>query len=219
MVPHDGRERDEEGYEPDVKKSLESDTETITNIGAWPELSKYITAFHPIALREVKIEAKVNIHLTCDICQDRRLWLPHWIDGHSHLNTPEHIEELCVLPCGHFFGFNCIVKWTEQQKLDSVHPACPKCRFELIYPECEDPITLKPIGSLSEYHPGELAHIVPYTRVHRLQGDKKTFVDASAWSPDREDEAADNFGVPGQCYECEREKVLSLWETKRMGRW
>ncbi|KAI1746590.1 hypothetical protein F4782DRAFT_43708 [Xylaria castorea] len=184
----------------------------ITDISTWSELSKYITAYHPNAFDEAENESYVDIHLTCDICHDKRLRLPCWIDSSAYLSEDCDSEDLCVLPCGHFFGHHCIKQWADQKK-DGI-PDCPNCRFALLYPECEHPIKLKALRDLNDFEPNDIPILVPNSRVHKLAADGKTFVDITPGDPELFD-AAVNFGVPDDCYKCAKQKMIDSWERIR----
>ncbi|KAI0187235.1 hypothetical protein EV127DRAFT_472125 [Xylaria flabelliformis] len=65
--------------------------------------------------------AFVHFKVDCQIC-DKRLAITEPVS--------DEVEEFCVLPCGHAFGYNCIVSWVNQQ---STNANCPSCRFSLVH--------------------------------------------------------------------------------------
>ncbi|RWA11841.1 hypothetical protein EKO27_g3262 [Xylaria grammica] len=177
----------------------------VTDIAIWSELSKYITAYNPTALKDIGSNASVQVQLDCGICFAKRLLLPAWIDhDHQHLkSTQESSEQVCVLPCGHFFGDECITAWVKYGSHGDKPPTCPSCRFELVHPMCKHPIELAKIPvELSAENPKDIVRHVPYTRVHQLKpGDQTTFVDVSGWGPDDVDTTND-FSVTDECCPC-----------------
>ncbi|KAI0449969.1 hypothetical protein F5B21DRAFT_529381 [Xylaria acuta] len=226
-IPSEGNQN---GHESGERESHESDTETpetpattetpgtidtsaITDIGTWWELSKYLTAYHPSAFEEDD-QPFVNLHLTCDICQEKRLRLPIWVDEQAYLGEDRDSEDLCVLPCGHFFGHHCIKQWVDQERqIEDGPPDCPKCRFPLLYPECGHPIKLRALRDLEDFEPEDMPILVPNTRLHVLDDDGKTLVDISNEDPEESD-ARHNFGVPANCRHCEKQKLIEAWEQR-----
>ncbi|KAI1126207.1 hypothetical protein F5Y10DRAFT_293965 [Nemania abortiva] len=212
-----------EGTEPitntnpttDLSPAPAADPVPITDIGLWSELAKYITAFTPIALDEVGIDREVRIQLKCEICLDKDLRLPHWVSGCSKIDRRSS-EDICVLPCGHFFGKKCMMEWTKQS--DYIQsPVCPKCRFPLVHPKCKHKIHIKIVraSDLYVHMPNCVAHYVPFTRVHQLDPDNEgAFVDISEWDPEQAD-AQHNFGISAECYECEKQRMIEEWEKRR----
>ncbi|KAL7628565.1 hypothetical protein AAE478_000080 [Parahypoxylon ruwenzoriense] len=84
----------------------------------------------------------IVLDLTCLICSSRRLAVP------SELNAPldegdEGTEALAVLPCGHWFGHDCILTWIINSETRIVPPVCPICRFLLQHPVCRHRITTR----------------------------------------------------------------------------
>ncbi|KAI1348212.1 hypothetical protein F5Y01DRAFT_317940 [Xylaria sp. FL0043] len=191
-----------------MAETARNEPEIVTDVGVWSQLAKYITAFRPDALAKVGSDASIKVHLNCEICHDKLVKLPSWIRGDVSY-TDENSEALCVLPCGHFFGAECISTWVEQQLEDNIVPLCPKCRFRLVHPDCECPIRLTKVPTLEENSTECITEYVLYTRVHELlPGDGRKFVDISPWDPtlvDREH----NYGVVGKCEQC-------IWDTDSM---
>ncbi|KAI0860048.1 hypothetical protein F4860DRAFT_234045 [Xylaria cubensis] len=187
----------------------------ITDISTWSELSKYLTAYHPTSQASFEKMEYVDVHLNCDICQTRRLRLPDWIDSTAYGCGDHDSEDICVLPCGHFFGHSCIRTWMNTNK-DGV-PSCPKCRFPLLYPECEHEINLRRLHDLRDFAPDDLIAKVPNTRMHILSYDGKTFLDISPEASEIFD-AEVNFGVPDECHSCAKHRMLQRWERIRRQR-
>ncbi|KAI0594489.1 hypothetical protein F4775DRAFT_596271 [Biscogniauxia sp. FL1348] len=93
----------------------------------------------------------VCIDLSCQICGCSRLEMPQIVAPREPSIAEDPVEGLAVLPCGHFFGSNCIEKWIHTQEMAEEVPCCPMCRFELIHPDdyCEHAIQIQPYnGSL-----------------------------------------------------------------------
>ncbi|KAI0798835.1 hypothetical protein GGR55DRAFT_702888 [Xylaria sp. FL0064] len=186
-----------------------NEPETVTDIGVWSELAKYITAFRPDALARVGSDASIKVHLNCEICHDKLVKLPGWIRGDVSY-TDENSEALCVLPCGHFFGVECIRTWVRKQcENDNTVPLCPKCRFRLVYPDCRCPLELIETPTLDENSNEDITEHVLYTRVHELlPGQEIKFVDISTWDPTLVDHEH-NYGVSGSCEQC-------MWDADSM---
>ena len=77
----------------------------------------------------------MKIPSECSICKK----------GFSLLNENDGGEDPAILPCGHIFGNDCIIKWMSSPSLD--YSSCPCCRFQLNYPRCGHTITPKIILS------------------------------------------------------------------------
>ncbi|KAI0970144.1 hypothetical protein F4678DRAFT_462944 [Xylaria arbuscula] len=168
-------------------------------VGTWSKLSKYITAFSPAGRKETGTDLKVEIDLTCNICHIRHLRLHPWISGPGLAADPEP-EPFCVLPCGHYFGFDCMSKW------HALHLVCPMCRFRLRYLDCGHCVPVKEVD-VAERVPSVGGYVsviehVPFTREHLLEPDhQKVFQDVSTWDPSTADQAH-NYGMTPECYEC-----------------
>ncbi|KAI0521395.1 hypothetical protein F5B22DRAFT_662509 [Xylaria bambusicola] len=172
---------------------------TVNDISTWSELAKYITAFTPAAADEVPTLARAEVKLTCDICRTSHLRVPPWLAGNASF-TDENSENICVLPCGHFFGYECMKTWTTRDI--ETAKQCPNCRYKLTHPVCGDLIKIPVIRDLDPNDPKSVTYVIPYTREHRLKrGELYTFEDVSTWDPalaDREH----NFGVTIACHDC-----------------
>ncbi|KAJ8123891.1 hypothetical protein ONZ43_g263 [Nemania bipapillata] len=185
----------------------------ITHIGTWEELSSYITAYTPYIFEIPNMNGKAWVKLHCEICHVKRINLPEWLDGPSdtvETFDPENFEHICVLPCNHFFGFECIQQWVKDQADLGKEPSCPKCRFSLVHPGCKHKVKLEPLPQLSSFDPYHVTRIVPFTRVwHNLD-----IPDSYEWDP-KEADADHDFGVTSDCYNCEKERMLRNWEAER----
>lgn len=51
-------------------------------------------------------------------------------------------EQPALLPCGHFFGYECLSHWLKTK------PQCPLCRFDLKYELCNHYVTPRLIPSM-----------------------------------------------------------------------
>ncbi|KAI0872715.1 hypothetical protein GGS24DRAFT_502537 [Hypoxylon argillaceum] len=202
------REHKEQPPSKEGSKDSVEELEPITNISTWSELAKYVTAYTPGRLKEVGIEKKVSINLDCTICNDKHIKLPSWVDGRPNA-TQDECEELCVLPCGHFFGRQCIINWAQQQVNNRVVPSCPTCRFELLHPVCGHMVSLDSFSNMIDSNVDYgMGGSVPCTRLHKLDKDNhNVFIDISDWDP-KEADAEHNFGVMDECYDCEKEQFL-----------
>ncbi|KAI0008868.1 hypothetical protein F4779DRAFT_584831 [Xylariaceae sp. FL0662B] len=56
----------------------------------------------------------------------------------------DFVERTAVLPCGHFFGFDCLALWCQQREEEDDYPSCPLCRFPIVYWSCGHPIPIRP---------------------------------------------------------------------------
>ncbi|KAI1739497.1 hypothetical protein F4680DRAFT_466347 [Xylaria scruposa] len=197
----------------DLEVDETDDIPAITDISTWAELQKYLTAYHWRSFTSFEMIDYTNVRLTCDICQTKRLRLPSWIDRTADPRDPSYVqdsEDLCILPCGHFFGYCCIKRWMDTKK-DGV-PCCPKCRFVLLYPECEHLIRLRAIKWIRDYDADDLVAMVPNTRKYVLDYDG-SFRDISPPAKEIFD-AEVNFGVPDDCDHC----ALRTWQRVRRQR-
>ncbi|KAI1273210.1 hypothetical protein F5Y07DRAFT_411514 [Xylaria sp. FL0933] len=192
-----------------MAETARNEPEIVTDVGVWSQLAKYITSFHPDALAKVGSDASIKVHLNCEICHDKLVRLPGWIREDISY-TEENSEALCVLPCGHFFGAECIRTWVRQQyDQDNTVPLCPKCRFRLVYPDCGCPLEPNEVPTLEGDSNETITDHVMYTRVHELSpGSGRRFVDVTTWDPTLVD-YEHNYGVSGSCEQC-------MWDADSM---
>ncbi|KAI0444112.1 hypothetical protein F4803DRAFT_573737 [Xylaria telfairii] len=183
----------------------------ITNVGTWRDLAMYITAFHPSSFDECE-ELFVDVHIDCDICQERRLQMPDWLDSTSYENEKWNSEPLSVLPCGHFFGYECLRGWMKMNQNEGVTPTCPKCRFPLVYPKCQHALQPRALRDLGDFDPPDLPYLVPYTRIHKFNADGD-IEDITTRDP-AENDAEHNFGVPDYCRDCARTRLIRQFEQE-----
>ncbi|KAI1747959.1 hypothetical protein F4782DRAFT_543170 [Xylaria castorea] len=76
----------------------------------------------------------VSIQLTCGICMESKLKVTSCLIGNGSSPPPRipedtPAEDLSILPCGHFFGANCLYEWL----ISADQGGCPLCRYELVY--------------------------------------------------------------------------------------
>ncbi|KAF2967304.1 hypothetical protein GQX73_g6268 [Xylaria multiplex] len=159
-------------------------SKVVTDIPMWSQLTPFITALHPVELEKLKVKSNIQVRLTCDICCIKHLRLPGWNDRLEPTNTADNSENICVLPCGHFFGDECIRNWVGQRHDDIDGATCPKCRFQLTHKECGHEITPAIVPSLCPFDPRDVASYVPGTSVHKLQlGQNISIIDDSYQGP------------------------------------
>ncbi|KAI0456535.1 hypothetical protein F5B21DRAFT_522683 [Xylaria acuta] len=72
----------------------------------------------------------VLIDLTCCICLESKLRVSGCGAANGPCHGPVTFENLSVLPCGHFFGAECLYEWLLSGDGGA---SCPLCRFELAY--------------------------------------------------------------------------------------
>ncbi|KAI1489726.1 hypothetical protein F5X96DRAFT_695569 [Biscogniauxia mediterranea] len=77
----------------------------------------------------------VCIDLSCQICGYAKLEMPNKVAPRGSGIEHDPVEGLSVLPCGHFFGSECIEQWIHTQEMEEKTPCCPMCRFKLFYPD------------------------------------------------------------------------------------
>ncbi|KAI1436721.1 hypothetical protein GGR50DRAFT_186536 [Xylaria sp. CBS 124048] len=75
---------------------------------------------------------RVIARLTCSICQDRTLF-PSCATASDDSFHPARSEWMAVLPCGHFFGADCLANWLQHHNHQGTTMTCPLCRFEMRY--------------------------------------------------------------------------------------
>ncbi|KAI1426543.1 hypothetical protein F5Y12DRAFT_794106 [Xylaria sp. FL1777] len=77
----------------------------------------------------------VQLDLTCVICHDSKLQVPDSLTPDYHWSKEQSIEWLAVLPCGHFYGADCLERWFLTSALESEDGVtrCPLCRFKVMY--------------------------------------------------------------------------------------
>ncbi|KAI1183081.1 hypothetical protein F5B17DRAFT_449003 [Nemania serpens] len=79
---------------------------------------------------------RVVLDLNCMICLERKLQLPACVTANypPGLEGPS-FEWLAILPCGHFFGSDCLEHWLAESGFQSpdTTAVCPLCRFKLMY--------------------------------------------------------------------------------------
>ncbi|KAI1773950.1 hypothetical protein F4818DRAFT_442705 [Hypoxylon cercidicola] len=103
-----------------------------------------IVMFHQMAEHFTGYDKEGNrviLKLKCIMCNNRldvpKQVAPRAKDG----KVP---EPFTVLPCGHFFGSNCLGQWEFTRNEEGLEPDCPYCRFSLVHPECGHDIQLNP---------------------------------------------------------------------------
>ncbi|KAI0163971.1 hypothetical protein GGR57DRAFT_451972 [Xylariaceae sp. FL1272] len=142
---------------------------TIDDISTWDELSKYITAFCPAA--KGLDGRKVTINVNCWICCGG-LDLPSWVspDGarDEEHNIPAKNEKLAVLPCGHFFGAECLRIWCKKSMESGKTPVCPLCRVGLTHHMCDHLLSFRTLNSRRMNTFYDIVKKVPNTKVHFL---------------------------------------------------
>lgn len=88
---------------------------------------------------------RVCIDITCMICQMCKLVVSdNSMAPHVKVES-ESWETMMVMPCGHFFGSECLMHWL----CISEKPLCPLCRLELVYEYCGHRIPPR------QYDPGQ----------------------------------------------------------------
>ena len=76
---------------------------------------------------------RILIDLNCGICLDKRLCVPLGVTPQSHYDGNSQFESLEVLPCGHFFGSECLENWFYTSLEEGNRLRCPLCRYQLAY--------------------------------------------------------------------------------------
>ncbi|KAI1176052.1 hypothetical protein F4777DRAFT_548262 [Nemania sp. FL0916] len=139
---------------------------------------------------------------------DPKEYKPDKVDSEKLASDMEDFEILTPLPCGHFFGGECLDAWHEQQAADGKKPTCPLCRFVLVHPGCGCNVYLT--GS-NHWLCGEmLINVIPMTRQsfvdfsHLPMPKKTVFRDSAVWDPAL-NSRENNFGVAENCICCEEE--------------
>ncbi|KAI1266825.1 hypothetical protein F5Y18DRAFT_425375 [Xylariaceae sp. FL1019] len=124
---------------------------TSEDVSLFSEFASYLDTGVDEAGRSVALD------LTCLICQENYLEVPESVACHRPVDC---VEGLAVLPCGHFFGSDCLYRWlkmTFEGEDDAADPCCPLCRFKMLY-RCDHLIQAK------EYEPyWERARQIPLT--------------------------------------------------------
>ncbi|KAH8163533.1 hypothetical protein CIB48_g4707 [Xylaria polymorpha] len=95
----------------------------------------------------------VVVDLTCCICMHSKLQVSDFVTPHTCGNAPGTVEVLAVLPCGHYFGSDCLYEWLEYNTREEA--GCPLCRFQLVY-DCGhglEPRGYNPLGTRREQIP------------------------------------------------------------------
>ncbi|CAJ2514104.1 Uu.00g022230.m01.CDS01 [Anthostomella pinea] len=195
---------------------------TDADIGYWPDLAKYITAYAPYTPKPENW-TPVHISLECLVCRSGQLKLPSWVTDPDKMT--ESSEELCVLPCGHFLGFDCMQMCVAQSEADGRTPSCPKCRLELTYTKCKHEIPLRAVPELDADPRNVVQNQVPYARTHRLReaGSENDirFKDTATWNDRHIDGTGETVAysvvIGSHCQSCEKElllkKLSDLWHT------
>ncbi|KAI1117996.1 hypothetical protein F5Y14DRAFT_294712 [Nemania sp. NC0429] len=81
----------------------------------------------------------VAVDLDCLICQDRKLQLPACVTANNPDLAPglegPRWEWMAILPCGHFWGSDCLLEWLSESTWTSPEncASCPLCRLTLTY--------------------------------------------------------------------------------------
>ncbi|KAI0163972.1 hypothetical protein GGR57DRAFT_451973 [Xylariaceae sp. FL1272] len=96
-------------------------------------------------------------------------------------------EVLVVLPCDHFFGYDCWQKWLDSVDDDGNVLVCPKCRFEMIHPGCGDWVLARCLPPTRLTGVRTMPQLIPRARVHRwrTEADEKSedpFIDITSAS-------------------------------------
>ncbi|KAI1390320.1 uncharacterized protein F4822DRAFT_401544 [Hypoxylon trugodes] len=102
------------------------------------DIAKFLSTGHDI------YGNRIILNLTCDICRTEQLEVPPTVTPSRRPGEHNRLEQMLVLPCGHFFGFTCMQAWIAACKDRNAVPNCPACRFDLCYPECDHDIRLLP---------------------------------------------------------------------------
>ena len=133
----------------------------------------------------------IRIELTCEICMDAKLEMPHYLSTPSQDSTNSskkrvwNAEPFAVTPCGHIFGYTCLSAAVWMDISRGKEPVCPVCRDRLVY-TC-----------------GHLIKLRPYNvRVPRARQLPVTVLEGGA--------------VPGHCIDCEQqnfEEHLSVMKS------
>lgn len=82
----------------------------------------------------------VYIDLTCRICLDSKLEMPAQF---SQPSATGNTEPFTVIPCGHIFGHNCLLKYVNDKIWNNGAPTCPICRFSFRYSEWRHQIPIR----------------------------------------------------------------------------
>ncbi|KAI0447464.1 hypothetical protein F4803DRAFT_574661 [Xylaria telfairii] len=88
----------------------------------------------------------VAVDLTCSICLESKLIVSDHVTPNRIGHAPRAFEAMAVMPCGHYFGTNCLYEWLVSSHWNA---SCPLCRFQLLY-ECGhelEPREYNPLGT------------------------------------------------------------------------
>ncbi|KAK6221095.1 hypothetical protein LQW54_001668 [Pestalotiopsis sp. IQ-011] len=148
-----------------------SETLVVKEINFWPDLAKYLTAYHPEVRPAHGHVRPVHIELNCSVCA-HEIGLPDWVKD-PKLNTEhrhphqEAVEALMVLACGHLIGEACWVKWTQQCREQNQPHSCPLCRFEMRYRcECAATIPARRLRTTTRWP--RMEDTIPKTQMWRI---------------------------------------------------
>lgn len=148
-----------------------SETLVIKEINFWPDLAKYLTAYHPEVRPAHGNVRPVHIELNCSVCA-HEIGLPDWVKDpklyteHRHPGQ-EVVEALMVLACGHLIGEACWVKWTQQCREQNKPHSCPLCRFEMRYRcECAATIPARRLRTTTRWP--RMEETIPKTQMWRI---------------------------------------------------
>ncbi|KAI0197594.1 hypothetical protein F4808DRAFT_438616 [Astrocystis sublimbata] len=186
----------------------------VTHIGTWAELAGFLIVLHPDNNKDGR---EVTIDLTCGLCRDRHLMLPHWVDNKSLGMSDDEKEKLCVFPCGHFFGLDCVKNWVAcNQAVRDGCDRCPMCRFPLRYTMCGHRVKFSIYDHTTQNPPG---HLVPTKKQESKPdatsvGDGTVPAETASGSSDLEDRTftwIPSPPLPGLCDDCHR-TGLQRWK-------
>ncbi|KAI4598444.1 hypothetical protein KJ359_002854 [Pestalotiopsis sp. 9143b] len=148
-----------------------SETLVIKDINFWPDLAKYLTAYHPEVRPAHGNVRPVHIELNCSVCA-HEIGLPDWVKDpklyteHRHPGQ-EVVEAFMVLACGHLIGEACWVKWTQQCREQNKPHSCPLCRFEMRYRcECAATIPARRLRTTTRWP--RMEETIPKTQMWRI---------------------------------------------------
>ncbi|KAK5635491.1 hypothetical protein RRF57_011203 [Xylaria bambusicola] len=80
----------------------------------------------------------VKLDLKCGICFDHPLWVADCASPDEHFHSTELFEGIVVIPCGHYYGSECLDEWLRTSNREGFANqegafSCPACRYSLKY--------------------------------------------------------------------------------------
>lgn len=130
-------------------KDTKAKREVVTDCVFWPALRSHLQGRIPetdlgrVSRPDLR-RPSPSLELTCGICRTACLKLPEPVMSNR---SAAPVEALSVLPCGHFFGVDCLTRWAESCHQRKQGPGCPACRFPLYQEECGHHIFFRAIAS------------------------------------------------------------------------